>query len=96
MTTSDLPITAVRFFLGLPARSKARESVNVIICDIIAKTCPVKLYPLRFCSQWVHSTTNFSPLMGEEFMVFEGTWTPWRPRVDAHPEKEMNGEDIPH
>jgi hypothetical protein len=96
VTTCDLPVTAVRFFLGLPVRSKARESVDIIICDIIAKTCPRKLYPLRFYSQWVHSTAIFSPLMGEEFTAFEGTWAPWRPRVDAHPEEETNGEDVPH
>lgn len=95
MTTSDLPITAVRFFLGLPARSKARESVNIIVCDIVAKTCPVKLYPLRFYSQWMHSTAIFLPLMVEESTAFGGTRTPWRLRVDAHPEKEVNGKDIP-
>jgi hypothetical protein len=92
--TCDLPVTTVQFFLDLPARSKAKESIEIIICDIIAKTCPWKFYPLRFYSQWVRSTDIFSPLMIEEFAASEGTWTPWRLRVDAHPEKEVNGEDV--
>lgn len=96
MTTCDLPVTTVQFFLGLLARSKAKESIEIVICDIIAKTCPWKLYPLRFYFQWLHSIAIFSPLIGEEFEVFEGTWTPWRPRVDEHPEEETNGEDVPH
>jgi hypothetical protein len=94
-TTCDLPVTTVQFFLGLPAESKAKESIEIVICDIIAKTCPWKLYPLRFYSQWMHFTAIFAPLMVEEFAAFEGTRTPWRLQVDAHPEKEVKGEDVP-